>query len=209
MNDLILVWDTETSGFPKDDLGLGHHTQPKLASIAATLYKPDATQLASFNFIVRPDLNADGTPAWTMPPKVVKIHGISTEIAMAAGVTLRVAIAAFTNMRGRAAEIVAHNRKFDEKMVEIALAYMGVKASNPWPEKRVCTCTDDAVVELVKAKPSAKQKQYYPDKKYKTPNLTELHTFLFKEGFEGAHGAAADRDACARCFFELRKRGMV
>ncbi len=209
MNDFIMVYDSETSGFPNKNLGLGHRDQPKLASLAATLYRPDGSPLSSFNFIVRPDLNADGTPAWTMPEEVVKIHGISTELAMAAGVTLRVAIAAFTNMRGRAAEIVAHNRAFDEQMVEIALTYMGVKASNPWPEKRVCTCTDDGVAELVKLKPTARQKQYRPDIKYKQPNLTELHTFLFGVGFDGAHGAGADRDACARCFFELRKRGVL
>lgn len=208
-DDLIICWDTETGGLPKDEWGLGDPRQPKLVSIAATLYRPDQTKVAGLNLIVRPDLKADGTPAWTIPDEAARIHGITTEIAMAVGVPLRVAVAAFTNLRRGATESVAHNSKFDVKIIEIALSYMGVKPASPWPAKMTCTCTDEGVVNLVKAPATAKQKKFYPDKKYKTPNLTELHTFLFKEGFAGAHGAAADSDACARCFFELRKRGVL
>jgi hypothetical protein len=43
---------------------------------------------------------------------------------------------------------------------------------------------------------------------YKPPKLIELHEILFGESFVGAHDAAADVRACARCFFELKKRGV-
>jgi len=44
---------------------------------------------------------------------------------------------------------------------------------------------------------------------YKWPNLTELHTYLFKKGFEEAHDAEADVKALATCFFELKNRGLL
>ncbi len=42
---------------------------------------------------------------------------------------------------------------------------------------------------------------------FKWPKLEELHVFLFGKGYDGTHDAALDVEACARCFFELRKRG--
>jgi hypothetical protein len=44
---------------------------------------------------------------------------------------------------------------------------------------------------------------------YKWPTLAELHLQLFEEEFTGSHNAGADVKACARCYFELRKRGII
>ncbi|MFA6363505.1 hypothetical protein [Methanoregula sp.] len=44
---------------------------------------------------------------------------------------------------------------------------------------------------------------------YKWPTLNELHLQLFQEEFTGSHNAGADVEACARCYFELRKRGII
>src|SRR5690606_23556428 len=39
--------------------------------------------------------------------------------------------------------------------------------------------------------------------RYKLPNLTELHNYLFGVPFAEAHNATADVEATTRCFFEL------
>jgi DNA polymerase III epsilon subunit-like protein len=44
---------------------------------------------------------------------------------------------------------------------------------------------------------------------FKWPKLIELHTKLFGAGFGGQHDASEDVLACARCFFELQKLGLV
>jgi hypothetical protein len=44
---------------------------------------------------------------------------------------------------------------------------------------------------------------------YKWPTLNELHLQLFQEEFTDSHNAGADVEACARCYFELRKRGII
>ena len=42
--------------------------------------------------------------------------------------------------------------------------------------------------------------------KFKLPNLTELHDFLFGEPFAEAHNATADVEATSRCFLELIRK---
>jgi len=43
----------------------------------------------------------------------------------------------------------------------------------------------------------------------KWPTLTELHKTLFGVEFEGSHDAGNDVDACAKCFFECVKLGVI
>ncbi|MGB5134457.1 MAG: hypothetical protein WBN89_04710 [Prochlorococcaceae cyanobacterium] len=44
---------------------------------------------------------------------------------------------------------------------------------------------------------------------YKWPRLNELHRHLFGRGMGAAHNALVDVQACARCFFELQRRGVI
>ena len=44
---------------------------------------------------------------------------------------------------------------------------------------------------------------------YKWPTLQELHWELFGHGFAAAHDAGADVAACASCFSELVRRGII
>jgi len=44
---------------------------------------------------------------------------------------------------------------------------------------------------------------------YKWPKLSELHYHLFGEDFEGAHNSKNDVAATSKCFFELKKRGVI
>ena len=44
---------------------------------------------------------------------------------------------------------------------------------------------------------------------YKWPKLDELHRKLFGQGFTGAHNAASDIGATAKCFWELRRRRLI
>jgi hypothetical protein len=44
---------------------------------------------------------------------------------------------------------------------------------------------------------------------FKWPKLSELHYKLFGVGFNEAHNAAIDIHATAKCFWELKKRGLI
>ena len=43
----------------------------------------------------------------------------------------------------------------------------------------------------------------------KWPTLTELHLALFNTVFDETHNALKDVEACAKCFFQLKKKGIV
>lgn len=195
---LTLVYDTETSGFalfnrPPNDPG-----QPHLVQLGASLIEEDGTERASLNMIVKPD-------GWVIPDKVAEIHGISTALATRVGLPLRVVVAAFCQLRSLADVVVAHNEPFDWLVLEAQIARLGVVPAKGWPD-RLCTMRGSAA--LVNLPPTPKMiKAGYT--KNKPPNLTELHTFLFGVGFEGAHDAMVDVRACGRCFVELRKRGVL
>jgi hypothetical protein len=43
----------------------------------------------------------------------------------------------------------------------------------------------------------------------KWPKLQELYQKLFKKQYDNAHSALADVRACAECYFELRRLGII
>jgi hypothetical protein len=44
---------------------------------------------------------------------------------------------------------------------------------------------------------------------YKWPKLPELHYKLFRTGFAEAHNAAVDIQITAKCFWELKRLGVL
>ena len=44
---------------------------------------------------------------------------------------------------------------------------------------------------------------------YKWPKLSELHIKLFGEDFKEAHNASVDINATAKCFWKMRKIGLI
>jgi DNA polymerase III epsilon subunit-like protein len=44
---------------------------------------------------------------------------------------------------------------------------------------------------------------------YKWPTLEELHEHLFGNPPDKSHDAASDARSCARCFFELKRLGVI
>ena len=198
----IILWDTETSSLPERSLSFDDPRQPHMMQLAAIQLDGETLEeTASFCVLVKP------TEKYKVDPMAFKAHGISWERADALGVPLHAALVLFANLRHTAGEAVAHNISFDRTITEIAFARLGKQPSKGWPPKMTCTCEGSA--DLVALPPTARMLKAGIDKKYKTPNLTELHEFLFGEGFEGAHDALADVRACARCFVDMRKKGQI
>lgn len=85
-------------------------------------------------------------------------------------------------------EVVAHNLSYDQRVIDFEMKRNGVTLS--WPKK---ICTVEATEHLLGYRLS----------------LMALHEHLFGVPFDGAHRAENDVRATARCFIELRKRGIV
>lgn len=189
---LHLFFDTETTGIPRNykapvtDL----HNWPRLVQLAWLITDADGNELGATEHIVKPD-------GFVIPADAARIHGISTEQALHSGIELRTALDDIVTGIAQATVLVAHNMAFDEKILGAELLRTGQANVLESRERR---CTMQAATDYCRL----------PGRYgYKWPTLQELHRKLFDEDFAGAHQALVDVRACARCYFELRRRKVM
>lgn len=189
---MILFFDTETTGLPRShkapasDLG----NWPRIVQIAWLLTDDNGKELSSSESIIRPD-------GFVIPRDASRVHGITTERATSQGVDLAVVLAEAETTLSKTPTLVAHNIAFDEKVLGAEF----LRAGYPnLVERKTRVCTMQAATDFC-----AIPGRYG----FKWPSLQELYSKLFDESFDGAHQALVDVRACARCFFELRRLGVV
>ncbi len=189
---MYLFFDTETTGLPKNwkapltDLA----NWPRLVQIAWLQYDSTGTRIVERDYIIKPQ-------GFTIPPDASRIHGITTERAIEEGVALRDVLEEFSGLIDQSNVLVAHNISFDEKIVGAEFLRENMENRLLQADK---ICTMDVSTDYCKL----------PGKYgYKWPKLSELHFKLFNADFEEAHNASVDIDACAKCFWELKDRGII
>jgi DNA polymerase III epsilon subunit-like protein len=189
---MYLFFDTETTGLPKDwrapitDLS----NWPRLVQLAYLLYDDDGNKITGGNTIVKPD-------GFTIPEDAARIHGITTTRAEKEGKDLQIVLLDFHEAIQRADYLVAHNIRFDEKIVGAEFLRNRMEDCIP-AKKKICTMQSST---NYCALPGTNG--------YKWPKLAELHQKLFNTGFEEAHNAAADIAATVKCFWELKRLGII
>ena len=189
---MYLIFDTETTGFPKKWNAPITDTNnwPRMVQLAWQVHDIKGKFLFAKNHIIKPE-------GYTIPDDAVKIHGITTEIALEKGIPLIDALKDFIKDVKKYNLIIGHNISFDISIVGAELIRMGL------PEiisKTPALCT---MVE------STQFCAIMKNGKVKWPTLTELHTKLFGIPFKEAHNAAADVAATTRCFLELIRIGEI
>ena len=146
-------------------------------------------------YIVKPE-------GYTIPEGAVKVHGITTDRALNEGILLKTVLNNFLSGTAQAQCILGHNVGFDIMVVDAE--YKRMELTHDMHEKQVfCTMKHPTIIDFCKL-----PNPYYPDS-YKWPRLPELHIKIFEQGYEEAHDALVDAKACAKCFFELKRRGIV
>ncbi len=106
-------------------------------------------------------------------------------------------LAELSQVADNAEVVVAHNANFDGSVIAAEYLRLGLKP--PFvPGSMICTMTQSTDYCRLSGP--------YGNK---WPKLDELHMFLFGTLFGGAHDAGVDVAACARCFFELERRGVI
>ncbi len=190
---MYLFFDTETTGLPKnyqaplDDF----LNWPRLVQLAWSLYDADGNHWESYNYIIKP-------VGFVIPEESTKIHRISHEQALKEGVEIEKALNHFLEQVKSVSHLVAHNIDFDEKIIGSEL--LRAKMENPFVSaNKICTMKSSANICKIDNGRGG----------YKWPNLTELHNYLFQGNFSDAHDAVFDVKACAKCFFELKRRGSI
>lgn len=189
---MYLFFDTETTGLPGNwkapvtDLG----NWPRLVQLAYFSYDGDGNKISGGDFIIKP-------AGFTIPAEAARIHGISTERAEKEGKDLRLVLNDFQEAVSRAEYLIAHNMSFDEKIM--GAEFLRNKMEDSLPAKiKICTMQSSTDYCAIPGPYG-----------HKWPKLTELHFKLFKIGFAEEHNASADVAATIKCFWELRRLGII
>ena len=189
---MYLFFDTETTGLPKNwkapvtDL----KNWPRMIQIAWILCDDKGNRIESDDFIIKPE-------NFHIPIGASRVHGISTEKAISEGVELKKVLIEFNKLVEQSNFIVAHNISFDEKIVGAELLRKGIKSNF---EEKTKLCTMHASTNYCKLSGPYG---------YKWPKLSELHIKLFGEDFDEAHDASVDINATEKCFWEMKKIGII
>ena len=189
---MYLFFDTETTGLPRNwkspvtDLD----NWPRLVQLAFLTYDEQGNKTDSGNFIIRPD-------GFVIPEEASKIHRITNEKALNEGVPLKNVLDNFKNLISKSTYLVAHNISFDEKI--IGAEFLRINMDNSlMGKKKICT--------MEKSTLFCKLEGPYG---YKWPKLSELHFKLFNSKFEESHNAEVDIFTTAKCFWEMKKLGVI
>ncbi len=191
---MFLIFDTETTGLPKDFRAPITDTDnwPRVVQLAWQLHDAEGKLMEQVEYLIQPD-------GFDIPFESEQIHGISTELAQRDGVPLKEALDHFLQAMGKAKFNVGQNVGFDINVM--GCEFFRLEMENNLAEMPVLDTCTETTAQLCKI-PGGR------GGKFKLPTLTELHQHLFGKPFGEAHNATADVEATTRCFLELVRTGV-
>jgi DNA polymerase III epsilon subunit-like protein len=187
----FFVFDCETTGLPvRRNLSVREvDGWPRLVQLAWATYDAWGRLETAESRIVRP-------AGFLIPEDSTRIHGISHARALEIGEPVGDVLDRFARTVDSPFEaVIAHNLEYDRNVVGAEL----IRADLPnrlFERPGLCTMTTTTNLLRLPGPYG-----------FKWPKLEELYAFLFGTAYDGAHDAARDAEACARCFFELLRRG--
>lgn len=189
---MYLFFDTETNGkalsFTTPVSALDNW--PRITQIGWQMYDKDGNLVKERSNIIKPD-------GWTVPTTQFFIdNNMSTERCEKEGVPLVEVLNDLIKDLEQSEYLIAHNMQFDINVLGAEFLRYNLKSENK--VKKFCTMKESTNICRIPG-----------FRGYKWPTLTELHTHLFGKAFEGAHDAMDDVRACAKSFFELKKKGLI
>jgi len=173
----VLVFDTETTGFPSSKKKLHDESQPHMVQLSALLFDTKTEQIIKqINKIIKPN-------NWDIPDAVIKIHGITEEKAINEGESEESALDLLLDMYNGCDLKAAHNIRFDDLIIKIAISRykMGTNAGNLWCKKE-SYCTFRSFKNKIGGSKGHK--------------LSDAYHFFTGEKLLNSHDALADAKAC-------------
>lgn len=191
---MYLFFDTETNGLPDDWNAPIEKVDnwPRIIQIAWAKYDKQGNEISCRADIIKPS-------GFAFQREAAKIHGITEKVAMN-GNNIKKVLEEFTVDIKVADCIVAHNTRFDKKIIRAELLRL---------EKDIEFISREKIETICTMFSSTAHCAIPGPRGNKWPKLEELYKKLFNEDLVGAHDALVDVRACARCFFELRRLGVI
>lgn len=187
----IIVFDTETTGFPSNSGVLAD--QPYICQFGAMVIECD---LAARKLKEVQRIDQLLRPLVPIPPDASRVHGIRDADVVAAP-TFAEYVDTLLGFFASSDAAVGHNIDFDRRIIENELLRVG-RRKDFLPAQTFDTML--AGVDVCKL-PGGRSG-------YKYPTLTELHRFFFDVEFANSHNAIADVMATAKVMQEYMRRGI-
>lgn len=211
--ELDLFYDTETSGFKKKSIAAHDKDNAWIQQLGFILSTKDHIYLEGNLFI-----QSEGR---SINPHAFKVHKITTDKCDEFGIREHEAVAQFYNALRMTKNIICHNEDFDRSMIELLISRYAISdhgytdletdvvptvdaymKNNYYKRKNViCTMKSASIINFCNI----------PGRfgKPKWPKLEELYKILFNLELEDAHDAVIDAMATRRCYYELKRRGVI
>lgn len=192
MTNVIMGYDSETTGLPIWSEPSEGENQPHIVQLAAKLVDADTREvIQSIDLIIRPD-------GWVIPAEVTEIHGITTEYALAVGVPEALALQMLLAMWRVATVRVGHNESFDARIIRIATKrYLTDEQEIDAWKAGAAECTGQITKPIMQMEPRNRWG-------WKMPKLSEAYKHFTGQELENAHSAMADVDGCLAVYFAAK-----
>lgn len=190
----LLFFDTETNGLPANSKtqASANGDWPNVLQLAWDIWENDHRVKREMVYIY-PDGHFD------FDTDAQKIHNISPVQLYKEGVKRHDALARFYSDWLTSHYAIAHNLEFDLNVVQSEMLRADMVSNNNqglfWQYGPKKLCTMQTSVNFCKILDPRGRTLF------KYPRLSELYYKCFQTSFSGAHNAANDIDALARCFF--------
>jgi DNA polymerase III subunit epsilon len=189
----LIIADVETSGLIKyrnpDRKAL--QNWPRIVQIAYQVFDFDHNELERVSVIFKQPR--------PLPPESIEIHGITDQMCKELGVKPEPILEKLYIYSKEARFFVAHNVDFDHDVIEANMRRFEI--GHDFEMERLCTMVSSRKLRGFKPLNSLGNR--------KDANLAELHQHLFGFAPEKLHDAEADMLAASRCYFELKRRGLI
>lgn len=196
-----LFFDTETTGLYKSGA-----PNPYIVQLAWAVYDYNGDLVYDKSLIIKPE-------DFVIPLEAERVHRISNEQAQSEGIDIKLVLYEFLEDLMGLRYIVAHNIEYDIKIINDEIDRNNLESQGFYHKdfgdveapynslsykKQICTMK--STIDYCKI-------EGYNG--YKYPSLSELYHFLFHKKIVNAHDALVDIKATAKCFFELKRRGVI
>ena len=192
-----IFFDTECNGLPfSNKLGVDDTSNwPRMIQLAWLVTDEHGNILKRQSHIIYPQ-------GFIITNEVENLTGITTSRAKSEGVNLRTVLNEFMDDLVDAELVIGHNIDFDKHVLGCELYREGLDYDELFKKESVCTMQRSTNFCAI-----PNPNSYYGG--YKWPKLEELHRKLFGCNIFGAHDALTDVEATKKCFYELKKKGIL
>jgi DNA polymerase III epsilon subunit-like protein len=179
-----LIFDTETTGFPKSGVDWDSPTQARVCQLAWVKTDERFREISCFKALIC----SDGK--WMITEGAYQTHGISQHDCDKYGCGMRLVLPLFMSAIEHSDLVAAHNIMFDIRMMDIECD--AFKESKITWEGNKFFCTMQAMTPICKLENKNGRAGF------KWPKLREAYFHCFGEELKDAHDALADVRATTR-----------